>query len=1026
MQNNRFFRLLALSLVAAAGCFTSDISAFSAMSFDSDILSPLPTGYFERARQLSNSGNYAGVIDQLDVILCQGDRLDYARSQELLFLLGEAYYQRGDERCVGLLQKYASQYPAASQALEAAALEADFYFFAHDWKQALLRYNELDIARLDNEKKPLYTYRRSLSLIKCGFYDEALPLVEGLIKYPGYSDPSYFYQGYIYYMKGDYDKSYSLFSKVAQGAEEAASTAVNMRRKNAYVPSGLEAGYYMTQIDYQRGRYEEVVKNATSLMKKMPVEQLMPEMMKITGLSYFKLDDYSRARDYLQQYFDSIKSAPTSDALYALGVLDYRDGDYTGAREKMMQLTDLNDEIAQSAWLYLGQCAVKEKNNSEAAIDFEKAAKMNYDKKVGETALYNYVAAVTRGGNIPFSSSVSLLEKFIENYPQSEYAPAVEEYLAIEYYNGKDYQKALRSISAIKNPSKKVLEAKQKIVYELGVEALSNNRPAEAEQYLLQAASPSGADDISTEATLWLGDARYALGKFAEARKSYTTYIENSKKSDNRTLALYNLAYTYYMQDDYRAALKAFDNAIASTPGLPSRLKDDANVRLADCRYYSGDYKGALPLYRAVSQNGGADADYAAYRTAVMEGLGGNVKKKLSLLADMQSRFPNSKWLPQAMMETGLTYEALGETAKAAEAFSRVARDYPESAEARRASLSMALAYMHAGEKGKAIETYKEILRKWPSSEEASMANDDLKAYYASIGQLREYADFLKTVPGCRQLDASEMEQLEFEGAEAAFAENSAAISLLKKFVENYPDGKYLASALLDLAIAYRDEDRLQDALETLNTLISRRPHSPQYPEALLLKGEILEDRGATYRSEALEAYRLLDKSGGTDFAPEAWSGIMRCSDDPREILEYARKCSGAGGLDAADVEEASLYEASALMSLGDTDKAVEILTKLSQNPATEAGAKGAVALANHYLSTEQYNKAEKVLTDFAETGTPHQYQLALGFIALADTYHAQGKTYLAKEYLQSLRDNYPGDETDIFEAISSRLKKWK
>ncbi len=58
----------------------------------------------------------------------------------------------------------------------------------------------------------------------------------------------------------------------------------------------------------------------------------------------------------------------------------------------------------------------------------------------------NYVAALTRGGKVPFSSSVDMLEGFIKLYPNSEYTPKVEEYLATAYYNERNYTKALASI----------------------------------------------------------------------------------------------------------------------------------------------------------------------------------------------------------------------------------------------------------------------------------------------------------------------------------------------------------------------------------------------------------------------------------------------------------------------------------------------------------------------------------------------------------------------------------------------------
>ena len=39
-----------------------------------------------------------------------------------------------------------------------------------------------------------------------------------------------------------------------------------------------------------------------------------------------------------------------------------------------------------------------------------------------------------------------------------------------------------------------------------------------------------------------------------------------------------------------------------------------------------------------------------------------------------------------------------------------------------------------------------------------------------------------------------------------------------------------------------------------------------------------------------------------------------------------------------------------------------------------------------------------------------------------SDIYAAQGKTFESREYLKSLKENYPGEETDIFRMIETRL----
>ena len=42
----------------------------------------------------------------------------------------------------------------------------------------------------------------------------------------------------------------------------------------------------------------------------------------------------------------------------------------------------------------------------------------------------------------------------------------------------------------------------------------------------------------------------------------------------------------------------------------------------------------------------------------------------------------------------------------------------------------------------------------------------------------------------------------------------------------------------------------------------------------------------------------------------------------------------------------------------------------------------------------------------------------------MSDIYAADGKDFEAREYLNALRENYPGKESDIFMMIDNRLKK--
>ena len=1002
-ETSRKFKVFLIAMTSAIG---SALLASAQVSASIERFSPLTEGYFERARTMLESGNYLGVIDQLSHLHTQGIKLSEADQEQYIYMLAQAYYERGDSECLNLLREFATEYPASPLALKAKLSIADYYFFHHQWQEALAEYEKVDFNRLNHSDLPLYSYRRALTLIKTGHYKEAKEYLAPLANNRQYQEAYTFYTAYLNYIDGDYNEAYNLFSKVKTGE------------------NGLEASYYLTQIEYIRGNYDTVIERGPGLVTKLSDSELAPELNRITGLSYFKRGDYLKARNYLNSYVSATDDSAASDAVYALAVIDYSDGDLERAADRFSTLTDLNNDLAQSAWLYLGQCDVKTGNDDAAAMAFEKAARMDFDKDVSETALYNYVAASTRGGKVPFSSSVDLLEGFIKLYPHSEYTPKVEEYLATAYYNEKNYSKAIESINKIPNPSASVLTAKQKVLYELGIEAMNNGRAADAADYLKQSLKLSSYDrKLAAQTELWLGDAEYSLGNYAAASSAYTTFLKTEQNTSNRSLALYNLGYSEYMQEKYSAGATQFTKATEAKPALPQTLYADALIRLADCKYYTGDYKGAQKYYKRALDEGTSDADYAMYRHAVMCGLAGDINGKLRELTEMQSRYPDSKWMPNALLEKALTYEALDNSTKAAEAFDELASSYPRSAQARKAMINLAQTYAKSGKMDKATETYKEIIRTWPSSDEASIANDDLKRYYASQGSLQEYVAFLRTVPGAKQLDASEMEQLSFDGAETAFADNASDISLLQNYVRDYPDGKYLAQALLDIAYSLRDSKRYEQAEEALNRLISERPHSAQYPEALLMKAEILENNIPGRSSEAAAAYKDLEMAGETDFIADACAGVARTSSNPSERLEYARKTQRCSGVLAEEVEEMRLIEAEALISMNRKDEGVEILTSLASNPASEAGARAAVALGNYYLENKEFAAAEKAMLEFTEAGTPHQLQLAHGFIILADAYQGMGKAYLAKEYLQSLKENYPGSEKEIIDSINSRLK---
>lgn len=982
------------------------------------------SGYLSRARCMMTDKNYVGAIDQLNQIRnFSVNLLTDNTLQECDYLLAMAYYERGEEECVEMLRKYLKDYPSAQNALQARLTLGDYHFYAGEYDRAVQTYNEVDFDRLNASMRKAYSYRKGLALTKVGLFDEARPLFRALLKDSEYGNAAQFYVAYLDYVAEDYDKALEGFRKVDNTV--AGHTQRQGKKRNwEYTPTGLEAGYYITHIEYHKGQYQDVIDHGRDLMQKSPVKELLPEMNRVVGESYYKTGIESVAAQYLETYLNATEY-PVNTAVYTMGVIEYNRGDYERAAERFRSLTDGNNNVTQSSYLYLGQCLMRKGDNSAAAIAFEKAYKMDYDFKVCETALYNYAVACTAGGHVPFASSIDLLEDFIDLYPRSKYAAAVDEYLATVYYKDHDYTRALTSINRIASPSAKVLAAKQKVLYALGVEALSNGRYADAVGYMTDASVMTDCDRmLATQALLWKGDAHYATGDHKQALQAYNAYLKNAKSSDaNYAQALYKTAYAQYMLHDFRSAQSTFAKA---APKLSATLAADAVLRAADCSYYIGRPTEALKGYADAIKKGCKTADYAALQHANMQGMLGKNSQKISELNKFISDYPESKWLPEAMLEKAQTYVEMGRSGDAVEVYRDLMAQYPMTTEAREGTLQMAITLSNMGRSTEAEDAYREVIRRWPTSEQASSANDDLRRIYAGRGELQEYRKFLASIPNSPQLNDDDMEQLTFEAAESDLTDNADNIAKMQQYVEQYPSGKYLASALYYIASYHRTHEQYAEALSALNTLISSRGDSNYVLPALSMKGQVMEQGVLGEPMDIVKVYKELELRGGAEYAAQAYAGVMRNSQSAADRLEYAQKLLSLSGLTTEEQEEARYYHAQASIELGKKSQAEEDLKSLMVNVKSLYGSKAAVELGELYLADSRLDEAEKVLTDFTDEGTPHQYWLARGFIALTDVYHAKGQVSLAKEYIRSLQENYPGDEPDIHDMINQRLNNWK
>lgn len=964
-------------------------------------------GFLTRGILMYNARNYAGCIDQLTH--AKSLLLTPSQREDADYYCAMASLAEGRDEAKALLTEFLSNYGASPRKPEVLMAMGDYEFLRKNYGVALLEYQKVDPEQLNDARNEEYRYRVAYCQLLLAEYDASDAGFKSLNKSQRYSNAARFYEGYIAYCKRDFDTAFNLFSSV-----DSSTAPAN------------KADYYLSQIYFMREDYNRALSLSQNLLSQKNIDaSFVAESNRIAGESLYNLGKETEALEYLRRYAD-IAENPLSSALYILGVSEYKAGKYTQAIDHLTPATGCDNAMGQSAYLFIGQSYQKEDDNDAALLAFEKASRMFFDPIVQETAFYNYAIASQKGGRVPFGNSVAIFEEFLLKFPQSQYAPEVQEYVVAGYMAEKNYEKALECIKGIKHPNANILKAKQQVLYVLGQKNLSNNKIIQATKYFSEAKKLSVQDkEIARECDLWLGDCYYRQEKYSQASASYLSYLKQSPaNAENISVAYYGLGYSRFAEKRYDDAIVNFERVIKKSAGLDKTIVADAYNRIGDCYYYNGKFKQANSYYSKSYEANPASGDYALYQNALMKGHARDYEGKIKDLDKLLKTFPSSKLVPASLLEKAEAYLTFGDNEKAIKTYQQLTSKYQSTPQGRNGLLQMAITYMNMGNEDNAIQTYKKVITDFPTSEEAKVASDDLKRMYADDGRLSEYAQFLNSISGAPSMNIAEMDALTFQAAEKAYLTNSDIAKMIG-YIEQYPEGLHRPQALYYLCanemLAKNDEGVLKYATE----IVEKYPDADVYEDVLAIKAnaEYRQGKGEI----ALESYKELARCATSEhnqmFAQMGLMTVSRELGNHEDVISCAENLLSSKVIDNDVKREVKFVRAYSLKELNRNSEAEKVWSELAQDVSDVHGAKSAYYLGQYYYDADKLVDARKTIEAFIEANTPHQYWLARGFILLSDINRCEGKTFEADEYLKTIKENYPGTEVDIFRMIDERLK---
>ena len=963
---------------------------------------------FHEGKAMFAQQNYSGCIDKLEAYKQHATDADLI--QEADFLLVCAAYEQGRPNADELLKSYLEVYPDSRHTDEVCYRIGSVHFGRAEYEKAIYWLQESDIDVLPADEQETYTFRLAYSLLQTGKRDKARAYF-ARIKEIGdtYRDASAYYVAYIDYADGKYNQALTEFGELKNSPDFKEQSA-----------------YYVAQIYFIQNKYQQVVKAGEKLLKDYPDSPNNTEIYRILGNSYYHLGQEDRASRMLTRYVAEAAN-PLRGDLYLLGVCSYNQGQYEKAIQNFGKTVGEDDALMQNAYLYLGQAYLKTNDKNNARMAFEAAATSHYDEQIREVALYNYALLIHETGFTGFGESVSIFEDFLNDFPNSQYADKVNDYLVETYLTTKNYEAALTSIQKIKQPSNKILEAKQSILFQLGTQAFTNIRMDEAIDYFTQAIQMGAYDtDARNDAYFWRGESYYRKGEYEKATSDFRTYLNNSRQRTSETYALahYNLGYCYFKQQDYEDALSRFRQYVGLVSDQQTASCADAYNRIGDCLFHNRQFAAAEESYNQAAQLLPSAGDYSIYQKGFVLGLQKDYQGKIHEMDRLLREFPESQYADDALFERGRSYVLLNNNQAAAQSFESLVERYPQSSLARKAGVQLGLIYFNENQLEKAAEAYKQVISQYPGTEEARVALQDLKSVYIDLNDINAFADYVNSLGGNIHLEISEQDSLTYIAAEKLFmrGDNAAARQSMQNYLSQYPKGAFSTNANFYLGSIAFAEKNFDDAERYFGIVIASGDMKFM-EEAVARTSEIQYDRKAY--ATALESFRRLSQiAENPDNKQAAYLGIMRCAlqtGDEKTALDAADQLLKNQKVSPEIAAEARYVRAKAYLHSKKANQALADLKVLAQDTRTTYGAEAKYLLAQLYYDQNEDQEAEKVLDDFAKNGTPHQYWLARGFILYADIYIRKGDYVQARVYLNSLKNNYQADD-DITNMIEDRL----
>ena len=685
----------------------------------------------------------------------------------------------------------------------------------------------------ENQKDLASGYPDYLTLRKK--YEQLLAMED-----PDYANEAKYYLGYLDYVEGHYDSALSRFASLPN-EEKYANT----------VP------FYKMQILYAKGDWPQALDiiNSQQMTNADLNSEQKAEVHRIKAECLAQMDEKKEALAFFRMYLNECED-PVRTSAYNCAVLAYDEGDNDLALKALRKAVGSGvDSVRQYSYMLMGQIYLIKNEVPEAKMAFEQASKIPADMQAAEDAAYNTAVLVHETSYSPWGDEIELFENFLNNYPNSKYSDNISSYLSEVYMTTKNYDAALSSIRKINKPNQSILDAKQILLYQLGIQDFVNGKYRDANNHFTECISVKGNnDDVKTQAYFWRGESRYHLDFLTDAAEDYLAFNKSSSKvSDKNLLPMghYSLGYVYYKKQDFVSSSRSFEKFTSYPEVYGTENYYDALARLGDCAYYSRNFSAAENYYATVADANSNSTAYSMFQQAFMLGLQKKYAQKQNVLDRLISAYSKTDYADDAWLEKGNTSLLQGDNNAAINSFKHIVDNYPDAPTAPQAAVQLAMTYNNNGQVAQAQKIYEMVAQKYPNTEEAMTAMQDLKTISItslynempialSAGEYEHVIENYNALAN-ENIDFRDLQRMQLMVAKAYLGQGvkSNAIDMLKECAKDIRTESG-AEAKYTLAQMYFEDGLINESTELVTSIIQEgTPHQYWLARTIILMSDI-------------------------------------------------------------------------------------------------------------------------------------------------------------------------------------------